>query len=149
MRATSSCAESCVPPGITNLRRQLDLAHVVVDPLLERRDHRLGDAADPVLEPLGRLGRGRQLGGGDEEVVLEAEDVGGELRLVGAAEGAGDAEGGGRLVERAVGLGAAVVLGDATAVPERGGPVVALLRVDLHHALILSAHPPMGLKYAV
>ena len=70
----------------------------------------------------------------------------GELRLVGAAEGAGEAEGGAGLVERAVGLGAAVVLGDATAVPERSGPVVALARVDLHHALILSAPPPMGLK---
>ena len=82
-------------------------------------------------------GRGRQLGAGDEEVVLEAEDVGGQLGLLGAAEGAGDAELRAGLVERAVGLGAAVVLGDAAAVPERGGPVVALLGVDLDHGPIL------------
>ena len=71
-----------VAAGDHELRRQLDLVHVVVDPLLELGDHLLGRAADPVFEPLGRLRRGRQLGAGDEEVVLEAEDVGGELRLV-------------------------------------------------------------------
>ena len=52
---------------------------------------------------------------------------------VGAAEGAGDAELRAGLVEGAVGLGAAVVLGDAAAVPERGRAVVALLGVDLDH----------------
>ena len=68
---------------------------------------------------------------------------------VGAAEGAGDAELRAGLVERAVGLGAAVVLGDAAAVPERGGAVVALLGVDLHHGVILRARrprQPTGLK---
>ena len=53
--------------------------------------------------------------------------------LLGPAEGAGDAELRAGLVEGAVGVGAAVVLGDAAAVPERGGPVVALLGVDLDH----------------
>ena len=81
-----------VAAGDDELRRQLDLGHVAVDPLLQRGDHLLGDAADPVLEPPGGLRRGRQLGPGDEEVVLEAEDVGGELGLLGAAERAGDAE---------------------------------------------------------
>ena len=68
---------------------------------------------------------------------------------LGAAEGAGDAELRAGLVEGAVGLGAAVVLGDAAAVPERGGPVVALLGVDLDHGLILrrrAAAQPTGLK---
>ena len=51
------------------------------------------------------------------------------------------------LVEGAVGLGAAVVLGDAAAVPERGGPVVALLGVDLDHGPILrGGAQPTGLK---
>ena len=53
------------------------------------------------------------------------------------------------LVERAVGLGAAVVLRDAAAVPERGGAVVALLGVDLDHGAILRARSPAqpsGLK---
>ena len=68
-----------VAAGDDELRRQLDLAHVAVDPLLELGDHLLGGAADAVFEPLGRLRRGRQLGAGDEEVVLEAEDVGGQL----------------------------------------------------------------------
>ena len=89
VRATSSWAESWLPPGITNLRRQLDLVHVVVDPLLELGDHLLGGAADPVFEPLGRLRRGRQLGAGDEDVVLEAEDVGGELGLARRRRGRG------------------------------------------------------------
>jgi hypothetical protein len=109
----------------------------VIDPLLELGDHRLGGATDPVFEPLGRLGRCRQLGAGDEEVVLEPEDVGGELAPLGAAEGTGHAELGAGLVESAVGLGAAVVLGDATAVPEGRRAVVALLGVDLDHGLIL------------
>ena len=86
--------------GDHELGRQLDPVHVAVDQLLELGDHLLGDAADPVFEALGRLGRGRQLGAGDEEVVLEAEDVGGELGVVGAAEGAGDAELRAGLVER-------------------------------------------------
>ena len=50
------------------------------------------------------------------------------------------------LVERAVGLGAAVVLGDATAVPERGGAVVALLGVDLDHGAILRRAVPVSLR---
>ncbi len=75
-----------VAAGDDELRRQLDLVHVAVDQPLELGDHRLGDAADPVFEPLGRLRRGRQLGAGDEEVVLEAEDVAGELGLVSAPQ---------------------------------------------------------------
>ena len=122
-----------VAAGDDELRRQLDLVHVAVDRSLELGDHLLGGAADAVFEALGGLRRGRQLGAGDEDVVLEAEDVGGKLGVLGAAEGAGDAELRAGLVERAVGLGAAVVLGDAAAVPERGGAVVALLGVDLHH----------------
>ena len=65
--------------GDDELGRQLDPVHVGVDPLLHRGDHLLGDAADAVLEPLGCLGSGRELGAGDEELVLEAEDVGVEL----------------------------------------------------------------------
>ena len=133
VRATSSWAESWLPPGMTNFGGSSTSVHVAVDQPLELGDHRLGRAADAVFEPLGRLRRGRQLGAGDEDVVLEAEDVGGQLGLLGAAEGAGDAEQRAGLVEGAVGVGAAVVLGDAAAVPERGGPVVALLGVDLDH----------------
>ncbi len=137
-----------VAAGDDELRRQLDLAHVAVDPLLELGDHRLGRAADPVFEALGRLGRGRQLGAGDEEVVLEAQDVGGELGLASVTESAGHAELGAGLVERAVGLGATVVLGDAAAVPERGGAVVALLGVDLDHGAILRRAVPVSLRPA-
>jgi hypothetical protein len=126
----------------------------VVDPPLDLGDHLRRDPADAVFEPLARLGRGRQLGAGDEEVVLEAEDVGGEAGIVGRAEGAGDAERRAGLVEGAVGVGAAVVLRDAAAVPERGGAVVALAGVDLDPDLILrrrraalgSAAQPTGLK---
>ena len=53
-----------------------------------------------------------------------------------------DAERRAGLVERAVGLGAAVVLWHPASVPERGGPVVALARVDLDHGVILRAAPP-------
>ena len=49
---------------------------------LERVDHPVGDAADAVLEAVGGLGRGRQLGAGDEQLLLELEDVGGEVGLV-------------------------------------------------------------------
>ena len=125
--------------GDHELRRQLDPVHVAVDQLLELGRHLGGDAADAVDEPLGGLGRRRELGAGDEQVVLEAEDVGGELGLVGAAERAGDAERRGRLVEGAVGLGARVGLRHPAAVPERGGPVVALLRVDPGHGADPSA----------
>jgi len=65
------------------LRRQVDLAHVAVDSLLDPLDHLLAGAADPVFESLGRLRRGRQLGAGDEDVVLEAEDVAGQLPVIG------------------------------------------------------------------
>ena len=88
-RATSSWAESWVPPGITNFGRQLDPVHVAVDQLLELVGHLGGDPADAVVEPLGRLGRGRELGAGDEEVVLEAQDVGGELGVARARRASG------------------------------------------------------------
>ena len=78
-----------VAAGDDELRRQVDLGHVAVDQPLELGDHRLGGAADPVLEALGGLRRGRQLGAGDEEVVLQAEDVGGELGLRRARRGRG------------------------------------------------------------
>ncbi|HEY0278128.1 MAG TPA: hypothetical protein VGC32_07660 [Solirubrobacterales bacterium] len=127
-----------VAAGDDELRRQRDLGHVAVDQRLGLLDHRRGDAADPVFEAVGGLRRGRQLGAGDEEIVLEAEDVGGQLVGAGlGAEGAGDAERRAGLVEGAVGLGAGAVLGDAASVPERGGAVVALPGVDLDHAKIL------------
>ena len=66
--------------GDHELRRQVDLAHVAVDVDLERVDHPLGHAADAVLEAVGGLGRGRELGAGDEQLLLEVEDVGGEVR---------------------------------------------------------------------
>ena len=46
--------------------------------------------------------------------------------------GAREAERGRRLVDRAIGLGSAAVLGHPTAVPQPRGAVVALARVDLH-----------------
>ena len=67
----------------------------------------MGDAADAVLEALRRLRGGRQLGAGDEELVLEPEDVGGDLGLggiAGVAAGAGDAERRAGLVDGTVGL---------------------------------------------
>ena len=82
VRATSSCAESVRAAGDDELRRQVDPVHVLVDQRLELVGHLGGDAADPVLQALGRLGRGRQLGAGDEQLVLDAQDVGGELGVV-------------------------------------------------------------------
>ena len=118
--------------GQDELRRQVDLVHVLVDERLELGRHLGRDAADAVLEALGGLGRRRELGAGDEELVLDSQDVGGELGVV-AGERAGDAQGGVRLVERSVRVGAPVVLCDPAPVPERGGPVVALAGVDPHH----------------
>ena len=61
--------------GDHELGRQVDLAHVAVDVHLDRVDHAVGDAADAVLEPVGGLGRGRQLGAGDEQVLLQLEQI--------------------------------------------------------------------------
>ena len=112
---------------------QVDLVHVAVDVDLEGLDHAVGDPADAVLEAVGGLGRGRELGSGDEQVLLQGEDGCVEVGLVLLAEGAGYPEGGVGLVDRAVGLGARVGLRDAAAVPEGGGAVVSLARVDLDH----------------
>jgi hypothetical protein len=137
-----------VAAGDHELRGKLDPIHVAVDRRLQLAHHLLGRAADAVFEPLARLRRRRQLGAGDEDVVLEAEDVGGQLGRVGIAEGAGDAELRAGFVERAVGLGAAVVLGHTAAVPERGAAVVALLGVDLDHGgpILRRRRQPTGLK---
>ena len=67
--------------GDHELRRQLDLAPCSGRSALDRGDHRLGDAADAVLEAVGGLRRGGELGARDEELVLEVEDVGGELAV--------------------------------------------------------------------
>ena len=68
--------------GDDELGRQVDLVHVAVDLHLERVDHSVGDPADAVLEAIGGLGRGRELGAGDEQVLLEGEEVAGEVGLV-------------------------------------------------------------------
>ena len=87
----------------------------------------------PPLEPAGRLGSGGELGAGDEELALEAQDV-----FVGLAPALGgrarQPEGGGRLVDRPVRLRAACELGDTTAVPEPRRAVIALACVDLDQA---------------
>src|SRR5207302_10443076 len=86
------------------------------------------------LEPLRGLGSRRKLGAVDEQLVLEAQDVRVQLRVVARARAA-QPQRGGRLVERAVGLGARVGLGDSAPIPQSRRAVVALARVDLDHAL--------------
>ena len=84
---------------------------------------------------------------GHEQLVLEAQDV--VVELAAAIGGrAGEPERRGRLVDRAVGLGAAGELGDPPSVPEARGAVVALARVDLH-ASGLNTRPvgTFGKKY--
>ena len=103
-------------------------------------DHLGGDPRPAVLEPIPGVGVRRQLGGGHEQLALEAED---ELRQVAELDrehaepilqpelGAGQAERGDGLVDRAVGLGPEIVLGDAlAAVEEAGRAVVALAGGD-------------------
>ncbi len=102
VRATIEMGGELGASGDDELRGQIDAIHVAVDQLLELGGHLRGDAADPVDKSFGCFGRGGELGAGDEEVVLEAQDVGRELGLVGPAERAGDAERRGRLVQRAI-----------------------------------------------
>src|SRR5215211_2792301 len=127
--------------GDHELGGKFDAIHVAVDHRVEVVDHFGRDPADAVLEALPRLRGRRELRAGDEQLVLYAQDVGGDLLVAGLAERAGDAERGAGLVDGSVALGSNVGLRDAAAVPKRGGPVVPLLGVDLHHAADPSATP--------
>ena len=48
---------------------------------LEPLDHLRRDLRHARLQALGRLGRGGQLGAGDEQLVLDAQDVGVQLAV--------------------------------------------------------------------
>ncbi len=132
-RARSSWAKAlCRPGSRTSAGARPD--HVAVDRGLERADHRLGDAADAVLEAVGHLGRGssllapamkrsrcssrRSAASSSPIGVLRAEAAGHSQQRVG-------------LVDRAVGLDAPIDFGSARRT-EAGGAIVALARVDLH-----------------
>ena len=85
--------------------------------------------------------RGRELGADDEQLALEPDEELAELG-VRLALGPGETERGHGLVGGAVRLGAGTVLGDAAAVEEPGGAVVAGACVDLDrfgHPAILRA----------
>ena len=132
-RATSSAADSGGPAGDHELRRQVDPIHVVVDHASRASTISAGHPADAVLEAPGGLGRRRQLGAGDEQLVLDPRGCRGDPRASSPQSERGDAERRAGLVDRPVRLGPGVGLRDPAAVPERGRPVVALLRVDLRH----------------
>src|SRR5215208_580383 len=121
------------PAGDDELRRQLHPVHVAIDDRLERRHHVVVDPADPLLEPLLGLRRRRELGARDEELSLESQDVGSQLGVIGAAQRPCDAQRRAGLVDRPIGLGPHVGLGDPAAIPERGRAVIALARVDARH----------------
>jgi hypothetical protein len=105
-------------------------------------DHGVGDLRDAGFQPVCGLGCSRQLGAGDEQLVLHPQDVVVELPVL-ARGGAADAELGGSLVDRAIGLGARIGFGHAPPVPEAGGAVIALACVDLdrHYSSGLISRP--------
>lgn len=114
------------------------MGHVLVDLGIERIDHPGGDPAYSVFETPGRLRCGRQLRAGHEELVLKGEDVyqpvpPGCRRTSPAPRPIRRAG----LVKRSVGVGA--LSPDFSTRPpyQSGRPVIALLRVDLDHTLIL------------
>ena len=108
---------------------ELHLGAERVDVVFERGGHIGGDDAEVALE-VGVLGAvGGELRSDSEELALEAFDD--ALHVGVAGSGAGEAEGGDGFVGSAVGLGAEIALGDASAVEEAGLAFVAVLRVDL------------------
>jgi hypothetical protein len=121
--------------GHDELFRHLDVAFQLGEITLNVPDHRLGHARPAVLESVPRVRRRGELRADDEQLALEAQD---QLREAAQARGQradpafdaevrpGQPERGDGLVDRAVGLGARVVLGDPRpAVQQARGAVVA------------------------
>jgi hypothetical protein len=117
------------------LRRHHDVALGLAKHRLEPLDHRRIDARHAGLLPIERGRLGRKLRGGHEQLALEPQE---DRRQLAKADiqrpelrlhpelGAGDAERGDRLVDRAVRLGPEVVFADAVAAEQQPGrPIVA------------------------
>src|SRR5581483_4612291 len=103
----------------------------VVDDRLEGGDHLGRDQRHARLQLRPVLGGGGQFGAGHEQFPLEADQQFAQFGA-GLGLGPGQAEGGHRLVDLAVGRGAGGVLPDPAAVAQAGRAVVALPCVDLH-----------------
>ena len=139
VRLTSRAAERRLAPGTMNSRGISTADSASREDVLERAEHRLVDARLAVAQPVPGLGVGGQLRAGHEQLALQLRSVAprparGLRQPPGNARrsdlGARDAEAGDGLVDAAVGLGARVVLGDATAVEQPGGAVIALAGGD-------------------
>src|SRR5581483_7471017 len=120
-----------VLPGQDELPGRVVAGGDVVDDRLEGGDHLGRDQRHARLQLRPVLGGGGQFGADHEQFPLEADQQFAQFGA-GLGLGPGQAEGGHRLVDLAVGRGAGGVLPDPAAVEQAGRAVVALPCVDLH-----------------
>ena len=123
--------------GHDELPRHVEVPFELHEVALHVGDHRLGDARPAVFEPVPRIRVRRQLGPDHEEFALDTQDQLGEASepgrersdpSLGTEVGAGHAQRRDGLVDRAVGLGARVVLADALAAEQEPGRAVVTAR---------------------
>lgn len=121
------------------LRRQRMLGDQRIDVGLSPLGHVRSDLGDSLLELGLVLPCGCKLGPDKEHLSLEA--YGDYLDSFDESTRAGHTEGRYDLIQGAVDLRPDVILGHPASVKQTGGPIVALPRVDLHHANPMARRP--------